>query len=333
MKYSLRYNRADDQSVKEYEKRIEQIQTTDKQIYSVNLNEMIPENFPKKLKKPEFQVITSNESISNLSQPKKDNIFFLSSTSNNKINNNDNSNNSNLKLDDPKNISTLINNMKKENKIEQRLNISNMLNKIEKQFCLVKFMQLNGAVILGDWISDYKDTIEEGNKVDVRIYDILTNILNFCDNLPVTVSDLKSSKIGRKINKLGKCVSDRTIKLKCEQLVKKWRKTIDELKDKKKSSNDNRHSEEKEFEPILSKKVKREDTNFPDRKPDHHHNYQQHQNLQLSDNPEPKNKKYITIHLIFFTHLLKANTLNTLKLLFISIIRVYKAKVKCLMIL
>ena len=49
--------------------------------------------------------------------------------------------------------------------------------------------------------------------------------------------DLKISKIGKKINKLGKSISsERPIKYKCEELVVRWKKMIENLKDKKRTN-------------------------------------------------------------------------------------------------
>lgn len=131
------------------------------------------------------------------------------------------------KIDDEKSLQLLLNQMKKETQLEKQLSISNLLLRIQSKFLLEKFLIFNGNSILGNWIEDAKEEIENYDKVDLKIYDLLTNLLNFCDKLPINESELKSSKIGKKINKLGKSVSDRLIKIKCEEIVSKWKKLID----------------------------------------------------------------------------------------------------------
>jgi len=158
------------------------------------------------------------------------------------------------KIEDEKSLQLLLNQMKKETQLEKQLSISNLLLKIQSQYLLEKFIIFNGNSILGNWIEDAQEEIENYDKVDLKIYDLLTNLLNFCDKLPINESELKSSKIGKKINKLGKSVSDRLIKIKCEEIVSKWKKLIDG------KPNDN-HDKDPEF----NRKTKREEVGQFDR--------------------------------------------------------------------
>jgi hypothetical protein len=70
------------------------------------------------------------------------------------------------------------------------------------------------------------------------------------------MNDLKNSRIGKKVNKLGKCISDKTIKTKCEYLVEKWKRMIEDLKVKKRDryDSDDRSSPRPESVKIEPKK-------------------------------------------------------------------------------
>jgi hypothetical protein len=172
------------------------------QSLGLDFNDILMENIQKKIKMPKFQVIHHGP------------------------------------IRDPKTMSNIITQMKRDSKIENRLSMSYSLSKTNDEQSISRFNQMQGASLLADWISEYKDKIESDDKVDPRIYDILTNILDFAERLPISINDLKNSKIGKKVNKLGKCISDKTIKLKCEYLVEKWKRMIDDLKYKKRDRYD-----------------------------------------------------------------------------------------------
>lgn len=252
MKYGLNYKKPEDSLVKEFENSLHPSISD----VEMNLNDIFAENIPKKIKKPEFQVINdgknsgggSGSALNSNSNSGSGGSNFSYSSFSDKNSPNSFIFNTNKPIDDPKQIASLVSQLKKETKPEQRLNISTALNKIEGNYCLNRFIQLNGNQILGHWIEDYKEEIESNDKVDSKVYEILTNILNFLDILPITVQDLKISKIGKKVNKLGKCVSDRVIKTKCEELVSRWKKMIEDIKEKKKDKHDKERERERERE-------------------------------------------------------------------------------------
>ena len=168
----------------------------------LDFNDILMENIPKKIKMPKFQVIHHGP------------------------------------IQDAKTMSNIITQMKRDSKIENRLSMSYSLSKTFDEQSISRFNQMQGASLLADWISEYKDKIESEDRIDPRIYDILTNILDFAERLPISINDLKNSKIGKKVNKLGKCISDKTIKSKCEYLVEKWKRMIEDLKYKKRDRYD-----------------------------------------------------------------------------------------------
>ena len=338
MKYGVKYSPEDESLVKNFENENLNMNMTDGEI---NMNNMISENIPKKVKRPEFQVISDN----NLTKPSSSNNNNNISSSNftySSLTNNQSSSSLTNKLpsiiDDAKQIPNLISTMKKETKIEPRILISNLLNKIDSKFILDRFVQLNGNSVLGYWIEDCKEDIESGDRVDNRIYTLLTNLLKFCDNLPITVGELKTSKIGKKINKLGKCVSDRVIKMKCEELVSRWKKLIENIKDKKKDKEKERDREDESFNarslsPLsptssdrnlthsssnlnsssMLKKSKRDSVGTYGNSS----SYSSSSTDFLEYGVEKNNKKYITIHYLFlytmfikFTHNSLSNLLK-----------------------
>jgi len=203
--------------------------------------EIISESIPKKTKRPEFHIINN---LKNSEKSDKNEKYLQNSITENSqflyssiISQNPTPQSSFIsKIEEPKQVAGIISSIKKENKIEIRLELSMALNEITNPNCLLRFLQLNGTTHLGYWIDDYKDEIECKESVDPRVYEILSNILNFCDKLPISVHDLKISKIGKKINKLGKSISsERPIKYKCQELVDRWKKMIENLKDKKRT--------------------------------------------------------------------------------------------------
>jgi len=151
-----------------------------------------------------------------------------------------------------KGMNCLISMMKKETKLENKNFLLTILNNTSYHPAIERFMQLQGTNLLSDWISEIKEKIEKKEKYEksekfTLTLDILNLMLNICNKLPISVSDLKNSQIGKNINKLGKCITDKQIKQKCETMVNKWKKLISDTKEEKKSfkSKDGKINEEK----------------------------------------------------------------------------------------
>jgi hypothetical protein len=367
IKYGMDYIGADPQDIQNYENQNLNNLTSGISDIEMSFHDIISQNIPKKMKKPEFQVINDIKSDGKEGREKNSNFTNFGNSSNFSSNQNFSQNmhisqknekdtfsysslggspNSNptsnqllpSRIEDVKQIPTLISFMKKETKLEPKLQISNILSKIDSFSLLDRFVQLNGNVVLGYWIDDCKEVFESNDKVDSRIFTLLTNVLNFCDSLPITVNELKTSKIGKKINKLGKCVSDRLIKTKCEELVSKWKKIIENIKDKKgkdrdrekedsyishsgsghkekegyshfshssshrhktsQSTSNSRHSPSPDHS--LSKKTKRDEKYGNSHSSTHNDNfYSSSTTTELSGQTDKTNKKYITIPYLF----------------------------------
>ncbi len=314
--------------------------------------EVISGTIPKKTKIPEFQVINdakklektenneleksptvrSNENLELSSQSAQDTQKFSYSSNFNESSDTGILTNSQI-IKEPKQVAGIISSIKKENNIESRLELSVALINITNPNCLTRFLQLNGTTHLGYWIDDYRDQIEFRENVDPKVFDILSNILNFCDKLPISVSDLKFSKIGKKINKLGKCIDyEKKIKSKCEELVSRWKKMIENIKDKKKSTDEKNKNESKYSNEHSDDQSKYEIIKSPHKQiSNNHHNYENSSMLKKTqrheiDSAGDKNyKKYISITIAYFIticlFLFKTIHINSFNILLILLIK------------
>jgi hypothetical protein len=128
--------------------------------------------------------------------------------------------------------------MKKDLKIENKLEISITLNKTNNPTVLELFLEFEGAKILTNFLMELKDKINDQIYLskNQNIYDaILLNIFNFCERLKISLHDLKYSKIGKMVNNFAKSyTNNKEIQLKSANLVKKWKKIVDDKKEKDK---------------------------------------------------------------------------------------------------
>jgi hypothetical protein len=91
--------------------------------------------------------------------------------------------------------------------------------------------------------------------VEPKDIDLLDQILNLANKLPVKFKELKETKFGKHINKLGKCVKDSKIKGKCESIVLRWKKMINdhvEKSDKKPNFDQPINSDKEKDEGVKS---------------------------------------------------------------------------------
>lgn len=139
-----------------------------------------------------------------------------------------------------KGITALVEIMKRESLAETRIIPIQILNLTENIEIIKEFMNQQGIFLLTDWVSVYKDQIENHtNQINLeqKDYDLLDQILNLSNKMPIKSKDLKNTKFGKQINKLGKCVKDSKIKGKCEAIVERWKKMISDQKEKSLKSN------------------------------------------------------------------------------------------------
>ena len=173
-------------------------------------------------------------------------------------------------------LHSLINSMEKANTMSQRLQITKSLLTITEKSILDQLIPLKVIHTLSKWIHEYKEEKLKGMEIPPDEIKIIINIVNLCQKVDFKKNDLKNTKIGKNINKLGKALkNDNEAKKYCENIVSKWRKMID--------GDDERNEGENEF---TRKKTKRE-------------NYDSNKNLSNNNFPN-KYVKLTNFNLISF---------------------------------
>lgn len=92
---------------------------------------------------------------------------------------------------------------------------------------LSRFIQLGGVEILGTWISEHRDSVEQE---DIQIVHSCLSCLN---KITISTELLDRTQIGKIVNKLAKH-SDASIQAKANTIVSKWKKMVSEQEDSKK---------------------------------------------------------------------------------------------------
>ena len=166
--------------------------------------------------------------------------------------------------------------MEKANTMSQRLQITKSLLTITEKSILDQLIPLKVIHTLSKWIHEYKEEKLKGMEIPPDEIKIIIDIVNLCQKVDFKKNDLKNTKIGKNINKLGKALkNDNEAKKYCENIVSKWRKMID--------GDDERNEGENEF---TRKKTKRE-------------NYDSNKNLSNNNFPN-KYVKLTNFNLISF---------------------------------
>ncbi len=149
-------------------------------------------------------------------------------------------------LVDLKGIPVILEIIKRETLPETRIIPIQILNLTENLEIIKEFMFQQGVFPLTEWVSIYKDQIEnQAGNLEQKDYDLLDQILNLSNKMPIKPKDLKNTKFGKQINKLGKCVSDPKIKGKCEAIVDRWKKMISDQKEKSLKATESKEENQK----------------------------------------------------------------------------------------
>jgi len=127
---------------------------------------------------------------------------------------------------------SIISEMKNAETFNDRLTVTKELNKISNQMKLEEISKSEIINILSDWINGYREQIQSGNSLTPDEEEIIINIVSLCDKCNLKVNILKNSKIAKNLNKLRKVLNmNNKSKKPCEELVKKWRKDVEEKED------------------------------------------------------------------------------------------------------
>ena len=126
-------------------------------------------------------------------------------------------------------LHSLISSMENADTMSQRLHITESLLTITDKSILDQLIPLKVIHSLSKWIHEYKEEKIRGMEIPPDEIKIIIDIVNLCQRVELKKNDLKSTKIGKNINKLGKALNNNNqAKKYCEDIVSKWRKMIDE---------------------------------------------------------------------------------------------------------
>ena len=122
-----------------------------------------------------------------------------------------------------------------------------------------KSIELDGLVILGSWLKEYKKSVGSGTDLTKDEEFIVSNIIYLCEKMHLTKNELISSKIGKNINSLGKVLPEgNQVKTLCNQIIQKWREMI------KNNEEENEQVENDEFNQNNSSSQKKTHTGTSD---------------------------------------------------------------------
>ncbi len=125
-------------------------------------------------------------------------------------------------------VQSFIKNLPKCHTISSRLTATKNLLNIKSNELYQKCIELRGLTYLSNWLKEYKKSVASGSDLTTDEEHIVKNIINLCELIHLSINDLKTSKIGKNINSLGKALpEDCSVKKYCEDIVAKWREMIE----------------------------------------------------------------------------------------------------------
>ena len=134
----------------------------------------------------------------------------------------------------PENIATIaqlqsfIKKLPKCHTISSRLTATKNLLDIKNNELYQKCIELKGLSYLSSWLKEYKKSVASGTDLTRDEEFIVINIIFLCERIHLSINDLKTSKIGKNINSLGKALPEGSnVRKSCEEIVSKWREMID----------------------------------------------------------------------------------------------------------
>ena len=124
--------------------------------------------------------------------------------------------------------------------ISSRLTATKNLLDIKNNELYQKCIELKGLSYLSNWLKEYKKSVASGIDLTRDEEFIVINIIYLCERIHLSINDLKTSKIGKNINSLGKALHEgNNVKKHCEEIVAKWREMIEENEDNNEDNNEN----------------------------------------------------------------------------------------------
>jgi len=146
--------------------------------------------------------------------------------------------------------------------LDEKLNISKIVFAYFTQFGYFdEFFEEECHLAMVNWIYKYLKKSEKEPEQDIpsRFYDLIINILNILEILPIKVEELFSLNIYEKLNKIRKIIKNKDfiIYQKLDRLLCYWSSFFIEesFLNKKKIRNENENENQDEFEKQRGKKV------------------------------------------------------------------------------
>ena len=125
-------------------------------------------------------------------------------------------------------LQSFIKKLPKCHTISSRLTATKNLLEIRNNELYQKCIELKGLSYLSSWLKEYKKSVVGGTDLTRDEEFIVINIIDLCERIHLSINDLKTSKIGKSINSLGKALpQDNNVRKHCEEIVSKWREMID----------------------------------------------------------------------------------------------------------
>jgi hypothetical protein len=125
-------------------------------------------------------------------------------------------------------LQSFIKKLPKCHTISSRLTATKNLLEIGNNELYQKCIELKGLSYLSSWLKEYKKSVVGGTDLTRDEEFIVINIIDLCERIHLSINDLKTSKIGKSINSLGKALpKECNVRKHCEEIVSKWREMID----------------------------------------------------------------------------------------------------------
>ncbi len=129
-------------------------------------------------------------------------------------------------------LQTFIKKLPKCHTMSSRLTDTKNLLEIKNNELYQKCIELKGLIYLSNWLKEYKKSVQGGTDLTRDEEFIVINIICLCEIIHLSINDLKTSKIGKNINSLGKALPEGcNVRNRCEEIVSKWREMIESNED------------------------------------------------------------------------------------------------------
>ena len=166
-------------------------------------------------------------------------------------------------------LQSFIKKLQKCHTISSRLTATKNLLDIKTHELYQKCIELKGLTILSSWLKEYKKSVQGGTDLTRDEEFIVINIIYLCERIHLSINDLKTSKIGKCINSLGKVLPEGcNVQKHCEQIVSKWREMIDsneggneDNNEESKEENNNGNGGNNNSNQFLNNKIQRNSHN------------------------------------------------------------------------